>query len=170
MNDETFARLVAEDVKNKSSEAQKKYLASPENLVRWKRALKYLSENLEAQTQEIDNYEAERLQKYKSLGTEGDTLIAEASANAAMRRSKIERFRFFVNSKLDEVTRMGLLSEGADGSTDDFFRRAIQKWWSLMEDFEMEPTRIDVALHASLDGKWEFDDLSMENNFDDFED
>ena len=68
MNDEAFSRLVAEEVKNKASEAQKKYLASPENLVRWKRALKYLSENLEAQTQEIDNYEAERLQKYKSLG------------------------------------------------------------------------------------------------------
>jgi hypothetical protein len=39
-----------------------------------------------------------------------------------------------------------------------------------MEDFEMEPTRIDHALYASLDGKWEFDDLSLENNFDDYED
>ena len=36
MNDEAFSRLVAEEVKNKASDAQKKYLALPENLERWK--------------------------------------------------------------------------------------------------------------------------------------
>jgi hypothetical protein len=96
-------------------------------------------------------------------------LIAEASANSAIRRSKIDRFRFFVTAKLDEVTRISA-SSSDENLSDDFYRRAIKKWWSLMEDFEMEPTRIDYALHASLDGKWEFDDLSLENNFDDFED
>ena len=39
MNDESFARLVADDVKNKSTEAQKKYLQLPENIKRWRRAL-----------------------------------------------------------------------------------------------------------------------------------
>ena len=54
MNDEAFSRLVAEEVKNKASEAQRKYLALPENLERWKRALQYLSSNLEEQIVEID--------------------------------------------------------------------------------------------------------------------
>ena len=83
MNDEAFSRLVAEEVKNKASEAQKKYLTMPENLERWKRALQYLATNLEEQIKEIDQQEAIRLTKYKNLGTEGDLLLAEASANMA---------------------------------------------------------------------------------------
>lgn len=169
MNDEAFSRLVAEEVKNKASEAQKKYLAMPENLDRWKRALQYLATNLEEQIQEIDRQEKVRLSQYKSLGTEGDILLAEASANSTVRRSKIDRFRFFVSAKLDEVSRI-VASISEENSLDDFHRNAIKKWWSLMREFEMEPTRIDHALYASLDGKWEFEDLSEENNFDDFED
>lgn len=169
MNDEAFSRLVAEEVKNKASEAQKKYLAMPENLDRWKRALQYLATNLEEQIQEIDRQEKVRLSQYKSLGTEGDILLAEASANSTVRRSKIDRFRFFVSAKLDEVSRI-VASISEENSLDDFHRNAIKKWWSLMQEFEMEPTRIDHALYASLDGKWEFEDLSEENNFDDFED
>jgi len=34
----------------------------------------------------------------------------------------------------------------------------------------MEPTKIDLALHASLDGKWEFEDINKEDNFSDFQD
>ena len=169
MNDEAFSRLVAEEVKNKASEAQKKYLAMPENLDRWKRALQYLAKNLEDQMADIDRQEKIRLSQYKELGVEGDILIAESSANSAVRRSKIERFRFFVTSKLDEVSRI-IASSSDENSLDDFHRRAIKKWWSLMQEFEMEQTRIDHALYASLEGKWEFDDLDSENNFDDFED
>jgi hypothetical protein len=169
MNDEAFSRLVAEEVKNKASEAQKKYLAMPENIDRWKRALQYLSTNLEEQIKEIDRQEKIRLTQYKSLGEEGDLLVAEASANSDIRRSKIDRFRFFVSAKLDEVSRI-VASVSDDGSSDDFHRKAIKKWWSLMQEFEMEPTRIDHALYATLDGKWEFEELSLENNFDDFED
>lgn len=169
MNDETFARLVAEDVKNKSSDAQKKYLRLPENIVRWKRALEYLANNLQDQMTSIDKQESERLKQYEFLGSEGEKLIAEASSNAAIRRSKIERFHFFVNAKLDEVVRMASTNGTQENSAEDFYRKAIQRWWSLMQEFEMEPTRVDVALHASLDGLWEFDDLSVENNFDDFE-
>jgi hypothetical protein len=169
MNDEAFSRLVAEEVKNKASEAQKKYLAMPENLERWKRALQYLSTNLEEQIKEIDRQEKIRSTQYKSLGTEGDLLLAEASANSDVRRSKIDRFRFFVSAKLDEVSRM-VASVSEENPLDDFHRKAIRKWWSLMQEFEMEPTRIDHALYASLDGKWEFEDLNLENNFDDLED
>ncbi len=169
MNDEAFSRLVAEEVKNKATEAQKKYLALPENLDRWKRALQYLSNNLEEQIKEIDRQEKTRLSQYKSLGAEGDLLLAETSATSSVRRSKIDRFRFFVTAKLDEVSRM-VASVSDDNLLDDFHRKAIKKWWSMMQEFEMEPTRIDHALHASLEGKWEFDDLNLENNFDDFED
>lgn len=168
MNDEVFARLVAEDVKNKSSESQKKYLMMPENILRWKRALKYLSDNLEEQMTEIDIQEKERVSRFINLGEEGSVLLAESSSNSLIRRSKIERFRFFVNHKLDEVTRISSTTTQDENSAEDFYRRAIKKWWELMENFEMEPTRVDLALYASLDGKWGFDDLNKDNNFPDF--
>lgn len=170
MNDEAFSRLVAEEVKNKATAAQKNYLAMPANLERWKRALQFLSKNLEEQIVGIDREEKERLLHFENLGEEGSILLAETSATAAVRRAKIDRFRFFVSQKLDEVSRLALAASQSANSTEDFYRRAIEKWWSLMQDFEMEPTKIDYALFASLDGKWEFDDLSLENNFDDFED
>ena len=169
MNDEAFSRLVAEEVKNKATEAQKKYLAMPENLERWRRALQYLSSNLEDQIKEIDRQEKIRSSQYQGLGEEGDLLLAETSANSAIRRTKIDRFRFFVTAKLDEVTRMAKLLLGGN-SSEGFYQNCIKKWWSLMEEFEMEPTRIDLALYASLDGKWEFEDINREDNFSDFED
>jgi len=170
MNDEAFSRLVAEEVKNKASEAQKKYLERPENLERWKRALQYLSQNLEEQIVSIDQEEKVRLSQYEKLGAEGAVLLAETSATSAVRRAKIDRFRFFVSQKFDEVSRMAASSSSSANSTEDFYRRAIDKWWSLMQDFGMEPTKIDYALRASLEGKWDFDNLSIEDNFEDFED
>ena len=161
MNDEAFARLVAEDVKNKSSDAQKKYLALPENIKRWKRALEYLASNLDDQITQINKFEESKLKEYEQLGDEGTAIIAETSANFGARKSKI-----------DEVSRMDALSSDGDLSqnSDDFYRRAIQKWWSLMEEFEMEPTKIDEALYASLDGRWDFEGLTEDNAFGDFED
>ena len=170
MNDEAFSRLVAEEVKNKASDSGKKYLAMPENLERWKRALDYLSKNLEQQIVDIDHQEKIRVSQYEKLGDEGNVLLAETTANAAIRRSKIDRFRFFVGAKLDEVTRMVDALTPTEATNDDFFRRAINRWWSLMEEFEMEPTKIDKALHSSLRGKWEFDNLNEENIFDDLDD
>ena len=172
MNDESFARLVADDVKNKSTEAQKKYLQLPENIKRWRRALEYLDSNLEEQLKQIKSFEASKLKEYEHLGEEGTALIAETSANFTARKSKIERFDFFVKAKLDEVSRLNALSYSDDSTqnTEDFYRRAIRKWWSLMEDFEMETTRIDEALYASLDGRWEFEGLTQDNVFGDFED
>lgn len=172
MNDESFARLVADDVKNKSTEAQKKYLHLPENIKRWKRALGYLDANLEEQIKQISFFEASKLKELEYLGDEGTALIAEASANFTARKSKIQRFDFFVKAKLDEVARLDALSSGTVSTHDseDFYRRAIRKWWSLMEEFEMETTRIDEALHATLDGRWEFEGLTQDNVFGDFED
>ena len=172
MNDEAFARLVAEDVKNKSSDAQKKYLSLPENIKRWKRALEYLASNLDDQIAQINKFEESKLKEYEELGDEGTAIIAETSANFGARKSKIERFNFFVRAKLDEVNRMDALSsEGVSSqNAEDFYRRAIQKWWSLMEEFEMEPTRIDEALYASLDGRWDFEGLTEDNAFGEFED
>lgn len=164
MNDEAFARLVAEDVKNNSTDQQKQYLALPENIVRWQLALKFLAKNLEEQIQGINEYENNKLLDYQKLGDEGIRLIAETSANFNSRRAKIERFKFFVSQKLDEVARLsGSANKTPSPNMADFYFRAITKWLSLMEEYELEPTRIDEALIASLDGKWEFDEITKDN-------
>jgi hypothetical protein len=171
MNDEAFARLIAEEVKNKATEAQKKYLALPENRDRWKRGLTALASNLDRQIEQINAYEKSRLEEYEHLGDEGIALIAETSANFNARRAKIERFNFFVSQKLDEVIRLAASFASGEETEDlsGFYRRAIQKWWSLMDEYELEPTPIDEALYAVLDGKWEFDSV-REEDFDDFGD
>ena len=173
MNDESFARLVAEDVKNKSSRDQKAYLMLPENWTRWQRALDALQKNLSNQVENIIGQEESVADKYKDLGSEGVKIVTELRAGWEDRRKKIERFRYYVEQKYDEVTRM--IAVGGDQvderlSLVDFYRKAISKHRELMFEYELDPTTIDEALWSALDGKWEFDDITEETAFSSFND
>jgi len=162
MQDETFARLVAEEVKNSVTDTQVDYLRLPENWGRWQRALLTLIENLNNQLVGIDEQEKADADRYRSLGEHGITLIAESLSEHEARRKKITRFRFHVESKLDEVTRMiGLGTEAVDDQVKavDFLRRAIERHRELNEQAMIDPTPIDNALWQSLEGKWEFDTI-----------
>jgi hypothetical protein len=162
MQDETFARLVAEEVKNRVTDTQVDYLRLPENWGRWQRALLTLIENLNNQLVGIDEQEKADADRYRSLGEHGITLIAESLSEHEARRKKITRFRFHVESKLDEVTRMiGLGTEAVDNQVKavDFLRRAIERHRELNEQAMIDPTPIDLALWQALEGKWEFDTI-----------
>jgi hypothetical protein len=162
MQDETFARLVAEEVKNRVTDTQVDYLRLPENWGRWQRALLTLIDNLNNQLVGIDEQEKADADRYRSLGEHGITLIAESLSEHEARRKKITRFRFHVESKLDEVTRMiGLGTEAVDDQVKavDFLRRAIERHRELNEQAMIDPTPIDLALWQALEGKWEFDTI-----------
>jgi hypothetical protein len=162
MQDETFARLVAEEVKNRVTDTQVDYLRLPENWGRWQRALLTLIDNLNNQLVGIDEQEKADADRYRSLGEHGITLIAESLSEHEARRKKITRFRFHVESKLDEVTRMiGLGTEAVDNQVKavDFLRRAIERHRELNEQAMIDPTPIDLALWQALEGKWEFDTI-----------
>jgi hypothetical protein len=166
MNDDTFARVVAEDVKNRASDTQREYLLLPENWSRWQRALKTLETNLNNQLGIIHEHETQQIATYKALGKDGIKLVAEASADFESRRKKIERFNFHVTNRLDDVTRM--IAMGTDEvderlKTVDFLRRAIEQHRAMMTSYDLEPTPIDAALWATLDGRWEFDNLSEDD-------
>lgn len=168
MNDEAFARLVAEDVKNKSSRDQKAYLMLPENWSRWQRALKALTANLHSQRDSILQSERETIAKYKDLGEEGIRLSTELNASFEDRRKKIERFTYYVEQKYDEVSRM-IVTSGDKVNEHvgmiEFYRRAIEKHRDLMMEYELDPTSIDEALWDALDGKWNFDDITEESAY-----
>ena len=165
MNDDVFARLVAEEVKNKISEEHRQYLMLPENWTRWQRALRALSLNLERQLAQIHESEQEAISKYDGLGEEGAKLIAELSIGFADRRKKIERFAYYVELRYDTVTRMILLGiekvEERMGIV-AFYRNAITRHKELIEEYELDQTPMDTALWATLDGKWEFDQIDKD--------
>jgi hypothetical protein len=158
MNDDMFARLVAEDVKNRVSDTQSEYIHLPQNRERWKRALLALVRNLEEQIADIKDDKELDSQRYADLGSDGTVLLAEAMQSYDARMAKIERFKFFVNKRLDYVVSLGE-DEGAVSRV-NFLESAILKHKSLMDEFDMEPTDIDVALWASLENKWQFDDVT----------
>jgi hypothetical protein len=164
MQDETFARLVAEEVKNRVTNTQADYLRLPENWGRWQRSLLTLIDNLNSQLIEIQENERSDSERYGNLGEHGVTLLAESISESEARRKKINRFKFHVESKLDEVTRMiGLGTDAVDDQIKavDFLRRSIERHRSLLQESGMEPTTVDQALWASLDGKWEFDSIDL---------
>jgi hypothetical protein len=163
MLDEAFARLVAEEVKNKVTPEQADYLRLPDNWTRWQRALMSLIENLNHQLDEIETTEKRDVERYRALGDDGLRLLAETLSQNEGRRKKIARFKFHVEARLDEITRM--IAMGSDAvderlKTVDFLRRAIERHQELLDELDMESTFVDRALWATLDGKWLFDDLS----------
>ena len=163
MLDETFARLVAEEVKNRVTDEQREYLRLPENWTRWQRALMILAENLNGQLTILTNQEKDDTERYKALGDAGLKLLAETLSEYETRRKKISRFKCHVDTRLDEITRMIALGSDAIDErlkTVDFLRKAIERHQSLLQELDMEPTSVDKALWATLDGKWEFDDIT----------
>ena len=159
MNDDTFARIVAEDVKNKATTTQQEYLSVVHNRDRWKRALTALIDNLNEQIEDINDDETADVERYEKLGKSGIALLSSATATYEERRHKIERFRFHVENKRDQVCAM--LDTEEFLSRAELFEKAIRQHRLLIEECDMEVTPADEALWATLDGKWAFDDVKM---------
>lgn len=166
MNDEAFARLVAEEVKGRATIEQSDYLRLPENWTRWQRSIVALLDNLNGQLAEIAESDKRDEARYRPLGNEGLKLLAESLAESENRRKKVQRFKFYVESRLDEINRMIAMGNDAVDErmkTVTFLRKAIETHKEMMDRFDLEPTAVDIALWASLDGRWEFDNIAEED-------
>ena len=166
MNDDAFARLVAEEVKNKVSRSQRLVLMEKENWDKWRRALVALTGTLQAQLDNLADDEESDRERYAELGADGQRLLAMAMSDYNMRRSKIERFKFHVERRLDEVEQM--ISTGQPPDSDPLknailYENAIKKHRELIETYDIEPTPIDLALWDSLEGQWSFNKIKPED-------
>lgn len=164
MNDDAFARLVAEEVKNRVSKTQRDYLKMVDQWPRWQRALIALDQNLVGQLERINQDEADDRKRYEALGEDGVRLLAEAMSEYESRRSKIARFKFHVEKRLDEVTAM--IARGVESMDDDlatFLSKAINKHREMLREYDLEPTPIDQALWDALEGQWAFDGIVLED-------
>ncbi len=163
LSDDAFARLVAEDVKNKASIDQQNYLRSPETRERWKKTLYALISNLSEQIAGVDAEEAADAKRYGDMGKAGEMLLFESAHNHIDHRKKIERFRFYVEQRLSEADRLIALGDesvSTDLSMMAFLQKAITMHRDKMERYDLEPTVIDEALWAALDGKWVFGEIT----------
>lgn len=170
MNDDAFARLVAEEVKNKVSQTQVDYLNMPENWSRWHRALIALDRNLESQLVRLKQDQQSDADRYASLGDDGVRLLAEAVSSYEDKIKKIERFKFHVETKIDSVTQK--IATGVNGhsansemsQSETMLRNGIMAHKKLLLEFDMEPTEIDKALWALLEGKWLFESITVDED------
>lgn len=170
MSDDAFARLVADEVKNKVTAEQREYLTIPENRDRWERALVTLTDNLNNQLADLDDREERERERYEPLGKDGLKLLAEMLADVENRKKKVSRFLFHVERRIEAVQRL------AAGSSEEieerarlveFLRRSIEQHRSLMLRENLEPTAIDLALWDALNGEWKFDDIDFAELIDD---
>ncbi|HIF64995.1 MAG TPA: hypothetical protein EYQ34_00095 [Acidimicrobiia bacterium] len=165
LNDDAFAQMVAEEVKNKLSPAQRELLVEAHNWDRWQRALEVLVRNLQSQIENIGVDAEADANRYAALGREGKKLAREAESAYGNRQTKIERFKFHVDKRLDQVKIMietGRPIEMNPFETVNFYRRAILRHRDMLIEYDMEDTAIDRALWATLDNKWEFDRVTSD--------
>lgn len=166
MNDDAFARMVAEEVKNKLSPLHKAELMNKENWERWRSALIALSANLQNQIDVIEEDAEADEARYSSMGAGGRRLSQQAASYYGDKATRIKRFKFHVDKRLDEVSMM--IDTGAEIESDgwdkvDFLRRAIAKHRSMLREYDLEDTAIDRALWSTLDYKWAFDSINDDN-------
>lgn len=166
MNDDAFARMVAEEVKNKLSPVHRQELMQRENWERWQSALIALSENLQNQ---IDNIESDAMsdeRRYSSLGKTGNRLARESNNYYDAKATRIKRFKFHVDKRLDEVSVMidtGNLIQSDGWDQVEFYRKAIIEHRNLLRKFDLEDTAIDRSLWDTLDNRWTFDSIDSDN-------
>lgn len=171
VSDDEFARLVSEDVKNKISSRQRQVLLDPKNWSRWQRALLMLIENLEEQISDIDADQESDKMRFSAMGEDGSILLQESEFAYQSKKTKIERFKFHVNRRLDDV--VSIIESGrADSlqrdiltisSDANFYRKAIAKHRDLLEEYDLEATEIDRALWRALDNEWAFGEINESN-------
>jgi hypothetical protein len=162
ISDDAFASMVAEEVKNKLSNKQRLQLMEKENWERWKETLLALVDNLQEQIEQIEyDSEADRI-RYESMGADGKRLVRESMQAYSSRKTKIARFLYHVNKRLDEVVNMidtgeSIKSNGWEEAA--LFKKAIIKHRAMLRDFDLEETSVDRALWDTLNGKWTFDSI-----------
>jgi hypothetical protein len=166
MNDDAFARLVAEDVKNKISMSQRAALRTPENYQRWQRALLALLSNIDGQIEDIAADRDADKERYTELGRDGSRLLAEAMRDYENRLKKIERFRFHASKRLDEVTALIEKGDSSVALDAELLISAIRKHKSMFYNFGLEATPIDKALWSVLENQWLFDSISEADMLD----
>jgi rhamnose utilization protein RhaD (predicted bifunctional aldolase and dehydrogenase) len=162
ITDDIFAQMVAEEVKNKLVPSRRQELLKEENWDRWRRALYALCENLNEQIADLEVDAKADAIRYKALGQDGVTLAKTAQRAYEQKLQKINRFKFHVESRLNQVESM--IADGVapeDEETVAKYRTAISKHKELLEEYDMESTSIDRALWGVLDGKWEFDSIDV---------
>lgn len=165
ISDDMFAYMVSEDVKNKLSPSQKSVLMQKENWSKWQRCLVALIDNLEEQLENLHEDEDADMKRFSELESRYGSkrnLVQQAERSYASKRTKIERFKFHVSKKLDDVTRMietGSLMESNGWDQVEFLKRAIYTHRQMLTEHDMEPTPIDEALWSALQNKWEFDNI-----------
>ena len=166
INDDAFARMVSEDVKNKISSIEKSLLMQPENWDRWRDTLLVLVENLDRQIDSLANDADADSERYSSMGRSGERLASAAARDYQFKIKKIDRFRFHVNRRLDEVVVMietGTVKEEDGWERAAFLENAIHRHRSLIKEFELEETSIDKALWSALEGQWDFETIDEES-------
>jgi len=162
MTDDTFAKLVAEEVKNRVDQDTRDILLEPENWSRWERALIVLVENLNSQLRQIEEDVQSDRERYGNI-EDGHILLAEALGAYENRKKKIERFRFHVEKRLTQVSKMiatGVKMEDDLGKTLILLKNSIKKHKEMMLHYDLEETAIDRALWDALDGYWNFDKIT----------
>ncbi len=158
--DDFFARMVADDVKNRASVQQRDTLTEKSNWDRWRRALLALVANLDEQIENITTDAEADSVRYGGMGRPGKRLADEAERAYGQRKTRVERFKFHVDRRLDQVMTMIDTDEPMEENpweTAEFYRRAISTHRNMLRDFDLEDTAVDRALWATLDNKWEFD-------------
>ena len=162
MDDQTFAKMVAEEVKNKLSPNQRKTLLLKENWGRWRMNLVVLLDNIDTQIQSTEISKKEDIERYGSFGDDGLILLSQANSSYDSRIKKITRFRFHVERRLNEVSTMmdtGEVAQSNGWETVEFLKRGIAKHRAMMFEYDLEETVVDRALWALLDDLWEFDNI-----------
>ena len=150
INEEEFALMVSEDIKNKADQMTKDLLRSPENRERWKKTLINIIKNVETRLEGLNKEAIVLRSTYPDFE-------ADPAASIAKVIEKSERFKFHAEKKLAEVDRMLFLeNDDPDSKLSSFLKDAILMHKKLKLQYKRPVDPADIGLWDAIDGKWTF--------------
>jgi len=161
MSDDMFAKLVAEEVKNRVSTEAREELFDKTNWDKWERALIALVQNLNSQLEKIEEDRQADTERYSAID-DGHKLLSESLAYYEKQSKKIERCRFHDENRLVQVSKMIATGSRVEDDVSKqivMLKNAISKHREMMTQYDLEPTPIDNSLWDVLEGKWTFDNI-----------
>ena len=97
------------------------------------------------------------------LESAGVELLVAATSHYNLKKTKIERFKFYVTNRLSDISANSEYLNENNGVSESVLLKAIMTHMSMNTQYNIARTPIDEALYASLKGIWQFDDIDPDD-------
>lgn len=150
MNDDFFAKLIFDDLRNEISEENLSILHESSNLKKWRRGLDAILCRFEEKLADLEYEETADESRYVSLGREGKKLLKMATEHYSSKKNRLKKFIFRISQRLEYVDTLVQEEFYSEFEPAIELAAAIKKHKQTIESMGIEPNVWDIELWQNV--------------------